>query len=1299
MWADKDFVREQRAKDLYDSAMEMWNKGAAAIEFPYQAEEIVKAGMRQFDEAVKAFRSGATSEAPAEEQTAPAEPVALASGPLQVNQFDQSLAAEEAQAACGPAAAVAFARASGRNPTMREALELAKEVGWTPSAGMAGPASQKTLLDRMGVGSELQQAVDWNRVTATAQGGRPVTISTPGHYFVADAYDPQSGRYRVGASGTAYRGGKEWMTREEMEALGGAANAALYLDAGGSVTPEARVKGIANEQLAQDIVSSGMEAFNRGLQNFRSTATGAADWAGDLMDKANRGFDAIEREAGQATRDFVDEGMKRFEEGAKTLRQALPQQMIEQAVKPAVEPLARTASDVLLGDVKPLIDPPERARQIEEIKARLGPEGLEETRRQWVEAGRPIVKGAPMSTQPWQQEGRPPTDDEIADQLLRSNAMMKGAGSVVFAVNPMGAALTRVEGAARPITATAAEEVQRLRLDKFPDWARDTIQQAAEGVNFARVQRRGVIGDQTAEALADDLDRTFEQWVKQGKAGATFNTEETRALRNAVTAQAGRVNDLARNIAEAERAGAVTDLLIARAHQEGEKLQALVTVAEGARAEWGRAGRAWQAATRSVDLSPTETVQRIYKKLGGRENALAAVQEYNRLLQQGATPIQMAEYWARVEKPPVGFQDWFRSLRYNSMMSGPRTVEVNWIGNSLEVPWRLARDFGASTLRGHPEEIGPEIAGIWIGAQKGARGFLEVLTHGITQEQALAGDLPQGIAARLDDPLARGAATALEIPGRLNAAADEFARQVAYAMSIGRDAAKMASGEGLTGEAWGQRVAELTAKPPAIVLRAALEVGDRMTFKGDMGALGQALEGFQRLPYLGNIILPFLRTVYHITARGIDRSPLGIAGTGIDVARGVYAPGKSIPKGVVPLGERLGDNIMGGLTGLFLVGEAMMGNISAAGPEDQGKRELLRRQGWQPYSVKIGDKWVSYSNWGVAAVPFALAGSTAEAMLYRKPGEGELATVADAFRRFGELATEQTYLQGVGNFYRAIRDPERYGAQWFAGFMQTLIPYGSALNTVGQATDPYQRRADAFDAGQIMAARLPGLRESVPVARGALGEPVTTEQTGPAAFMPLRTSTEKPDAAYQELERLGLSAPGKPERWTTTAKGEKWEIPDEQYRELERTTGDYQRRAIAVLMKQPAYERLPIEEQRRRMQVVLTNARRLAREDLGLENDPTPRSGPQKYIGVSDPARERKIDRAITRYRAWSSDPRRNARPTPEEMRLAVRYEQLVSPKYTQWQRQQVRNAASTRRDLEEELSAPVPYSAPVPRQ
>ena len=149
----------------------------------------------------------------------------------QISQFgDKQLTNDEAYAACGPAAAVRFASMFGRNPSLREATDIARQVGWTSASGMAGIASEKSLMDKLGVATRLVSGPQWDQFAREAQSGNPVTISTQGHYFFADGYDPQSGAFHVGRSGTDLKNGAEWMTPQQMTAVMGPVQGALLAD-------------------------------------------------------------------------------------------------------------------------------------------------------------------------------------------------------------------------------------------------------------------------------------------------------------------------------------------------------------------------------------------------------------------------------------------------------------------------------------------------------------------------------------------------------------------------------------------------------------------------------------------------------------------------------------------------------------------------------------------------------------------------------------------------------------------------------------------------------------------------------------------------------------------------------------------------------------------------------------------------------------------------------------------------------------------------------------------------------------
>jgi flagellum-specific peptidoglycan hydrolase FlgJ len=194
--------------------------------------------------------------------TQPAQATAATGAFKDISQFgNDQLTAEEAYSACGPAAAVRWAQMYGRNPTLREATDLARQFGWTPNSGMAGISSQQQLLKQMGVDTHIVAGSRWDDFAREASSGNPITISTPGHYFFADAYDPGSGKFHVGQSGRDLTGGSEWMSPQEMERRMGAVQGALYADHPAVPTKSANPGAVPDIKLD----TSSPEAFIRSI--------------------------------------------------------------------------------------------------------------------------------------------------------------------------------------------------------------------------------------------------------------------------------------------------------------------------------------------------------------------------------------------------------------------------------------------------------------------------------------------------------------------------------------------------------------------------------------------------------------------------------------------------------------------------------------------------------------------------------------------------------------------------------------------------------------------------------------------------------------------------------------------------------------------------------------------------------------------------------------------------------------------------------------------------------------------------
>lgn len=137
-----------------------------------------------------------------------------------------TLTSWESIAACGPAAAVAFARAVGHDLTLDLAIGAARAVGWNAWSGMAGPRSELALLASIGITAhqrgESEDTIDWERVIGDVQAGVPVMVVTPLHYYVAEGYDAETGKFDFGNSAMILAGARKqrWFRPDEVPWIG-----------------------------------------------------------------------------------------------------------------------------------------------------------------------------------------------------------------------------------------------------------------------------------------------------------------------------------------------------------------------------------------------------------------------------------------------------------------------------------------------------------------------------------------------------------------------------------------------------------------------------------------------------------------------------------------------------------------------------------------------------------------------------------------------------------------------------------------------------------------------------------------------------------------------------------------------------------------------------------------------------------------------------------------------------------------------------------------------------------------------
>ena len=369
-----------------------------------------------------------------------------------ISQFgDKQLTAAEAYAACGPAAAVRFAQLYGRNPTLREATDLASSVGWTADSGMAGLQSESKLFDQMQIPHRVVGA-DWQALARDAQSGNPVTISTPGHYFTADNYDPSTGAFHVGSSGTDLKVGKEWMTPSQMEAAMGPLQGGLVADNPGvpSTSPVSRQPttngpldaagnaiggaiGTAGQAVGNaasavgNAVQQGGQAIGPGLQQVDNAVQNAVSTAGNAVGTA----------AGAVGTAASDLGTAAQQEAQRV--QQNPQQAVQELVNQAPLPLTGGKVGDLTGAVQNVANQVQVPDETNPLPARVAGGALSAVGTVAKEASDAFDKiniastaareatGSDLYDQRYAQAGGPELEDEYR-QLL--NQRMAGDDSV-----------------------------------------------------------------------------------------------------------------------------------------------------------------------------------------------------------------------------------------------------------------------------------------------------------------------------------------------------------------------------------------------------------------------------------------------------------------------------------------------------------------------------------------------------------------------------------------------------------------------------------------------------------------------------------------------------------------------------------------------------------------------------------------------------------------------------------------------------------------------------------------------------
>lgn len=746
-------------------------------------------------------------------------------------------------------------------------------------------------------------------------------------------------------------------------------------------------------------------------------------------------------------------------------------------------------------------------------------------------------------------------------------------------------------------TNAVVSKVGNVRVDKL-DSPHDIGQALKVADNVAGgfdAAKRGKISFAETQALAQDLGMTADDLIARRK-GQAFNAEEAYAARAILAKSGSELVALARRI---QRAGDDPGSELFATFQKAlVRHTAIQEQVSGATAEAGRALSAFRMMANSKD-APGRILEGMVNSGGGPGRLKQAA---DAIIDLEADPGNLNKFIEKVNKPKL--KDKLVEVWYNFLLSGPQTHVVNTLSNTLtslgQIPEHaVAAGVGAArrALRRDAadrvlfSEVGARSVGLLQGTKEGLRMFATALRTGepadfVTKLEHQGQKAVSGLKGEV-----------LRLPSRFLTAEDELFKGIARRMELSGQAIRKASKEGLKGQEAKDRAAELMANPTDDMMLSALEYGRYATFQSKLGPFASKIAAATNEYPILKLVLPFVRTPTNLFKFFVERSPA--APLMREFRKDFMAGGAKRDLAIAKV-------MVGSGMGAVVAEMAGKGLITGSPPKDDNKRRLIEADGWQPYSVKIGDRYYSYKRLDPFALTIGAAAdfATLSDGMTDKQLDNQAGIITSSI--IGNLSNK-TWLSGVSDMLAALDDPERFGSSFLKRLAGSMtVPTGVAQ--IARSMDPVGRETP--DIASAIQNRLPGLSDNLLPKRDVWGQPIVSEGgVGPDILSPIWTKADKNDPITREALRVDA----------TISKPQKGDLTAEQYDRLQEVAGSVGRKWLGQLIASPEYQALDTESQADEIGDVMKRARKAAKAAV-LTGEPITDARPEKRSGTKRPA-------------------------------------------------------------------------------
>ena len=671
-------------------------------------------------------------------------------------------------------------------------------------------------------------------------------------------------------------------------------------------------------------------------------------------------------------------------------------------------------------------------------------------------------------------------------------------------------------------------------MAELADASRESIDKARRGkMTFGDIE-------QAAKKWTDGQEDAF-KILQERRVGEPLNAEQSFAARQLWAASAQKVKELSQRVLESPTDAnqfMFRKMLATHAAIQKEILAARTETAR-ALAQWKMpAGAPEEMASQLRAMldygGGDELTRKMAKDVMDLTNA-GMVKEVENVINQG--------WWAKT------IATW-NEARIAGLLTNTTTHIVNFMSNALNLGVAMADDL---TTAAYAKMFGAESAARATDALMRLHGMIDGFKDGLrySWKTIKSGASENPYATKFDAaPVIRSetygldknsfwgrvidfGGTAIRLPYRFLEAGDDFFKAVAGRGALYVEAAQKAQAEVLSGklakDAMKARVADLIENPTVAMRTNAKSMAEYLTFTGEPSELTKHIGAIANKYPLVRFFLPFTKTPGNVLDFAMQHSafaPLSrkfradIAAGGIraDRAMGQMATGVAIS-----------------MVGLDL---AMNGLITGGGPSG-AERQALLRTGWQPYSIKIGNKYYSYARFDPIATDLSIMADIADLMIGDRYGESgfDENDDPDMMSASGLIALKvanavlnKTYMSGMMDIVDAVADPTEAKARALvANGLISMVPGLSSVNALSAAiartTDPYAK--DAANVIDRLKAQIPGLSKDVPDRLDLFGRKMK-RATGNVAydmFVPVRVSEESQEPIDREILAQGAFIP------------------------------------------------------------------------------------------------------------------------------------------------------------------------------